>query len=226
MKSCIHTNMFLLWKSIFCLSWVSGRSCKWWYVPYLWICLSMYKIHGCQKVINRVRCKMYLHCHPCASFSTATLICICTIVRVRYNGYANSTPCRKIVFVGKYLAKLEWWHVSTHSWSIPSKRDLLISSMSLISGMICIFVIWQSNPTIHCDELSSSRCQSMLIQYECCQVFIWQGNPAHRCDRTWHMYIYDRIWKPGVGVALELKWQKMSHRVFGKMALSKLSKHA
>ena len=115
----------------------------------------------------------------------------------------------------------------THYWSIPCRRDLLISSMSLISVMICILVIWQSYPTIHADELSSSRCQSMLMQYECYQVFIWQGNPAHPCDSPRHMYIYDRIWKPGTwDDALKLKWQIMTHCVFGEMALSKLSKHA
>ena len=146
----------------------------------------MYNIHSCQKVINRVRCKMYLHCHPCgkmhlhchscASLSRATLVYLCITVRDRYNDYANSTPCGKIAFVGKYLSK--WNEIVTYSRSIPCRRDLLISSMSLISVMICIFVIWQSYPTIHTDELSSSRRQSMLMQYECYQVFIWQGNQA------------------------------------------------
>ena len=195
----------------------------------------MYNIHSCQKVINRVRCKMYLHCHPCgkmhlhyhscASFSRATLVYLCITVRDRYNDYANSTPCGKIALVGKYLSK--WNEIVTYSRFIPCRRDLLISSMSLISVMICILVIWQSYPTIHADELSSSRCQSMLMQYECYQVFIWQGNPAHPCDSPRHMYIYDRIWKPGTwDDALKLKWQIMTHCVFGEMALSKLSKHA
>ena len=165
--------------------------------------------------------QMYLHCHPCASFSRATLVYLCITVWDRYNDYANSTPCGKIAFVGKYLSK--WNEIVTYSRSIPCRRDLLISFMSLISVMICIFVIWQSYPTIHTDELSSSRCQSMLMQYECYQVFIWQGNPAHRCHSPRHMYLYDRTWKPGIWKAIELKWQKMSHCF---LAISKLPKHA
>ena len=149
---------------------------------------------------------MYLH------HSTSSLQRLCQFHTMQKNSVCGKISCKT--------------GMVTHSWSIPSKRDLLISSMSLISGMICIFVIWQSYPTIHTDELSS-RCQSMLMQYERYQVFIWQGNPAHRWDSPRLMYIYDRIWKSGTwDDALKLKWQIMTHCVFGEMALSKLSKHA
>ena len=147
---------------------------------------------------------MYLH------HSTSSLQRLCQFHTIQKNSVC-----------GKISVKTE---MMTHYWSIPCRRDLLISSISLISAMLCIFVIWQSYPTILADELSSSRCQSMLMQFECYQVFIWQGNPAHRFNSPRHMYIlYDRIWEPGKWEAIELKWQKMSHCF---LAISKLPKHA